>query len=239
MRYWFFFVLLCGGLLWGAERWRARGDERWSVIAPGVEMRTLRVPGENSGSVVALRMAPERVRVATGAMLDAEGWRARGGALAAVNGGFFDAEGKSLGLRIANEKLVSRLHGKSWGVFYVRRGRAAIVPTSDFALKRGIREAVQCGPRLVEEGRALRLKNQWARRTGIGVTPSGKVVIAVADGEVSLPHWAALWASPSGLNCPNALNLDGGSSTQLALRTKNRRLLLQGGRTVPDAVLVF
>jgi exopolysaccharide biosynthesis protein len=239
MRHWFLLVIFCGALAWGATRWLARGDEGWATIAPGVEMRTLRAPGEQGkGSVVALRVEPSRVKIAVGAAREAEEWRKTGGALLAVNGGYYDAEGKSLGLRVANGRKISRLHGKVWGVFYTRRGRASIVPTSDFVWKSGIREAVQCGPRLVENGQVLKLKNQWARRTGIGVTREGKVVIAVADGEVSLPDWAKLWAARGGLNCVDALNLDGGPSSQLSLQTSTRRLHLRTGRAVPDAVLI-
>ena len=230
--------------MWGGNRWRARGDDGWRLIAPGVELRTLRSPGEDGAPIVAIRTTPNRIRIGgnanvPGGQLEADEWRRRAGAVAAVNGGYFDALGKSLGLRISNGKRLAPLHGKSWGVFYVRNGKAAIVPTTDFKMRRSIREAVQCGPRLVEDGRPLQLKKQWARRTALGVTRDGKVIVAVSDGDLSLPAWASLWASSSGLNCRDALNLDGGSSTQLSLQTSSRQLHLRSGRAVPDAVLIY
>lgn len=232
---WFLLVLLCGVLAWGADRLRAGSTKAWTTIAPEVELRNFQSHG---GSVVALRTTAEHIRVITGTPREADEWRKLGGALAATNGGFFDAENKPLGLRASKGKRLSPVHGKSWGVFYTRGGQAHIVPTSDFVWKDGIREAVQCGPRLVENGKVLRLKNQWARRTGLGIRRDGRIVLAVADNDMSLPDWAALWADANGFNCVDALNLDGGPSSQLALETKTQSLHLRSGRTVPDAVLI-
>lgn len=244
MKRWFFLVLLGGFLVWGTNRLRARTDDGWSVVAPGVEMRTLRASDESGATVVALRTTPNRVHIAadaaaTGEQLEAEAWRRRGGALAAVNGGYFDAAYKPLGLRIAKGRKVTPLHGTMWGVFSIRSGKASIVTTEAFKMRRDIQEAVQCGPRLVMNGQVQSLKMQWARRTGIGVMQGGKVIIAVADGEMSLPAWAALWAAPDGLNCRNALNLDGGPSSQLALKTATRHVNLRSGRPVSDAILIY
>jgi len=239
----FLLVLVLGGLVFFSGRWRAHSRAPWTPIAPGVEMRTFHagqggVPSQSGVAVVALRTAPARVHVATGASLNAEEWRHRTAALAAVNGGFFDEAGRSLGLRIARGRRITRLHGTNWGVFSVRNGRAAIVRTRDFKMRSGIREAVQCGPLLVLAGRRMDLKPQWARRTGIGIQRDGRVIVAVTDGSLSFKDWAALWAARDGLNCRDALNLDGGSSTQLALKTRERSLDISAGREVPDAVII-
>ena len=92
MKRWFLLVLLCGLVVWGGNRWRARGDDGWSLVAPGIEMRTLRASGPHGAPVVALRADPARIHVAAdagapGEQIEAEVWRQRGGALAAVNGG--------------------------------------------------------------------------------------------------------------------------------------------------------
>ncbi len=243
MRYWFLLVFLFGALAWGRHHWRSPGEDVWATIAPGVELRLLRAPGSNnSSSVVALRTTPEHLRVVSGTPRQAEEWRKANKALAAVNGGFFDAQDKPLGLRASGGKRLSVLHGKMWGVFFTRGSKshpqAQIMPTEKFVWKSDMREAVQCGPRLVENGKVLKLKFQWARRTGMGIQRDGKVVIAVADSDVSLPEWAKFWAAPAGLNCRDALNLDGGPSSQLSLQTPSRRLHLRSGRAVPDAVLI-
>lgn len=242
MRYWFLLVFLFGAAAWGRHHWRSSGENGWSKVAPGIEMRLLQAPGSsNANSVVALRTTPEHLRIVSGTPREIEEWRKESKALVAINGGFFDAQDKSLGLRASGGKRLNALHGKAWGVFYTRgkkNPKAQIVPTEKFAWKSDMREAVQCGPRLVENGKVLKLKFQWARRSGIGIQRDGKVVIALADSDVSLPEWAKFWAAPDALNCPNALNLDGGPSSQLSIQTPSRRLHLRSGRTVPDAILI-
>lgn len=223
-------------------------EGEWSEIAPGVELR--RFSWEDSGHkspVVALRVAPSRLQVAVGARgqaLEAPAWRAQAGALAAVNGGFFDAEGRSLGVRLSAGKLVSGPHGSRWSVFRVKKtaqqGEAKIISASEFrdALSRGVRyeAAVQCGPLLVSEGRLGSFKDQWDRRTGLGIDKAGRVIVAACDDVLSLRGWALCFAR--GLGCPDALNLDGGSSTQMSLLAGTERVEWAGGRSVPDAVVI-
>ena len=223
----------------GFAQWRRPTRAAWTQIAPGVELRKLRLstPG-GASQIVAIRTLPRHVHVATGARLDATAWRQREAAVMAVNGGFFDENGKSLGLRVSGGERVSPVRGTRWGIFYVRGHLAHIVAPAAFKPRPDIHEAVQCGPRLVVQGQIMQLKPQWARRTGIGIQHDGHVIVAVADGETSFQDWAALWSSPTGLNCPNALNLDGGSSTQMALKTRAVSLEISGGRTVPDAVII-
>lgn len=231
----------------------------WKQVAPGVEMRRWNAANEGGTvGVAALRVAPSRIRIAAGATLDAASWRQKFGAVAALNGGFFDPSGRSLGLRVARGKRLHPLRAADWGVFFVNERsanegsaseranskQARIVHTRDFKSRRGVAEAIQCGPRLVVNGRPLRLKPQWARRTGIGVRRDGRVVVAIADGAMSFRAWAALWAARDGLNCRDALNLDGGGSTQMSLGPPHtggkpvQRLEIGGAWPVPDAVVI-
>ncbi|MDF2439505.1 MAG: hypothetical protein JWN98_489 [Abditibacteriota bacterium] len=238
-------LILCVVLAasWRGLMWRANDRAHWTTVASGVEMRRfdasehgLRVP------IVAFRVAPERLHIAVGNSLSATSWRRKEKAIAAMNGGYFDVTDRSLGLRVSDGRQVASLHGKRWSVFRIKNGAAAILPASDVAaaLKRGVRyqQAVQCGPMLVRDGKVGTFKAQWARRTGLGVTRDNRVILAVADGQLSLLAWAQLWAARDGLNCPNALNLDGGSSTQLSLRTSKSTLEIASGRPVPDALVI-
>ena len=156
----------------------------------------------------------------------------------AINGGFFDENHQSLGIRIADGRQLSDSSGSKGGVFYVQATGAHIVASTDFVANSQMTQAVQCGPRLVEHGKSQQLKSQFARRTGIGIQRDGRVVLAVADSQMSLPEWARLWASPEGLNCIEALNLDGGPSTQFSLHTETRSEDIHGGWPVPDVVVI-
>jgi uncharacterized protein YigE (DUF2233 family) len=196
-----------------------------------------------AAQVIAFRAEPGRIRVAGNApggtqQLTASQWRQRTGALVAVNGGFFDAQGRSLGVRIADGRRLARRHEADWGVFVIRNGKASIIHTRDFKSRVGVTEAVQCGPRLVVNGRLVKLKEQWARRTALGVQRDGRVIVAIADGAISFKDWATIWQSKDGFNCPNALSLDGGGSTQLSVKTRRVTMEISGNTSVPDAIII-
>ena len=57
-------------------------------------------------------------------------------------------------------------------------------------------------------------------RNGVGVRADGKVIFAMSRAEVSFDAFARLFRD--GLNCPNALFLDGGSAASLYARSLNR-----------------
>lgn len=136
-------------------------------------------------------------------------------ALFAVNGGYFDERGRPLGLLVSQSRPLNRLRRTDWGVLSVDGGgRAALVHTRDYKPKATTEFAMQAGPRLVVDGEILKLKPQWDRRTAIGITTDPhRVVIVVTRTAVSLDALAHLFKDA--LGCPFALNLDGGSSTQL------------------------
>jgi hypothetical protein len=52
-------------------------------------------------------------------------------------------------------------------------------------------------------------------------------------------HFLALPRSAGGLGCRNALNLDGGQSTQLHAALPGLSLEMRGGAAVPNALVVI
>jgi uncharacterized protein YigE (DUF2233 family) len=173
----------------------------------------------------------------TGKPTTADVWRTREKALVAVNGAFFDASLRSLGARVSDGHVRLRPAGKG-DIFVVRNGRASIISARKFRVRRGLTQAIQCTPRLVENGRVVKLKDQWARRTALGIARDGRVVMAIADGAISLRDWAKIWASSDGLACRDAISLDGGGSTQLSVQTPRARFQIDGATSVPDAVVI-
>ena len=243
MRRWVFsFLLLCALVALGARplvRWLRHNRSPWSEISRGVEMRRFAaVEKGGAANIVAFRVAPSRVHIATGRIADASQWRRSERALVAVNGAYFDSELKSLGLRVADGRTRVRWHRTDGGVFVVRRGRAELVAARTFKMRRGTTQAVQCSPRLVVGGKLKTFKEQWARRTAIGIARDGRVVVAVADGAIAFKDWAKIWESPDGLNCRDALSLDGGGSTQLSVATARAKMEIGGATPVPDAIVI-
>ncbi len=140
-------------------------------------------------------------------------------AIVAVNGGFFDERARSLGLLVDRGIVLNPLRKADWGVFFVSKSsrRARLVHTRQWAsrARSSLPEfAIQAGPRLVVEGRPLSFKSQRARRTVLGIRPGGKeVVLVVFSQPILTAELARQMMVP--LGCTYALNLDGGSSTQL------------------------
>ncbi|KTC73070.1 hypothetical protein Lbir_1122 [Legionella birminghamensis] len=160
-------------------------------------------------------------------------------ALLTINGGFFDQEFKPLGLRIKNRQLKSPLKQISWwGIFYIRNDKPYITNVRQFRRDNQIEFAVQSGPRLLINGQIPPLKPGRAERTALGITPDGEVIILVTDNAaLSTIELAQIMKAPP-LNCLNALNLDGGSSSQLHAQIDSFHLNVHGFSNVSDAVIV-
>ena len=143
------------------------------------------------------------------------------------NAGMFDAALKPVGLYVEQGRQLVHIktrsgygnfHMKPNGIFYIAAGRAAVAETQAFLKQRPQADlATQSGPMLVINGR-LHPRFDWGStslkaRNGVGVRANGKVIFAISQGEVSFDAFARLFRD--GLNCPNALFLDGGSASSL------------------------
>lgn len=164
-------------------------------------------------------------------------------ALVAINGGFFDPDKNPLGLRMKKGEVKHNPKKTSWwGVFYVENGKPAIVPLSQFKTSPQVDFALQAGPRLVINGTIPSLKPGNHERSAIGITRDNKVIIAVTENALlTTTQLATVLQSPEnkgGLNCRNALNLDGGSSSQLYANVADFNLHLPNYRQVTDAIVV-
>lgn len=238
-------VLVVAGIgIWLYTNYLKPRTATWQSLSPGIEWKKKQIKSagflNSDVEVAVLRLDPSRLHVETGKPQTAEEWRQSTNSIAAVNGGFFDENNHSLGLRQSHGKELSSLRRANWGVFFVQDGKARIVHTRDFQKvdQNTITEAIQCGPRLVVDGHPTDLKEQWARRTGIGVTATGKVLVAVCDSELPLRQWAQFWAAKDGLHCQQALNLDGGGSSQLFLKSDVITDQIDGLWPVPDAIVI-
>ena len=168
--------------------------------------------------------------------------------IAAINTHFFDPEEQPLGIIISDGKLTNRMHrGGSLltGVFYIQKDKPQIVHRSQFIPANNVRLALQAGPRLVEAGKPLQLKspNAISRRSGIAVTKDGEIVMfatILRFPGASLQQIQDMLLDPR-LAITDALNLDGGGSSQLFVR-KNSALpeetFITGGDVVPVGLVV-
>jgi len=146
----------------------------------------------------------------------------------AMNAGMFEDDLSPVGLYIEDGRQrhradlregASNFHLRPNGVFYVGDGAAGVAETQRF-LAEGpkARFATQSGPMLVLDGRIhpkiLPTGASEKIRNGVGVRDGAIVSFAISDEPVTFYAFAKLFRD--GLNCPNALFLDGTISSLYA-----------------------
>lgn len=241
-------LIICLGVVSGADA----ASRPWSTLEAGMEYRKLTfapASGETAGAIHFFRIDPKRWKLrmvsaqqfnrdsATVKFLAQEG-RAR----LAINGGFFNIDFKPMGLRISDGVQTNGLRSVSWwGILAVVLDRPQVFSMRDYAPARPPEFAIQAGPRLVVNSSIVStLKEGLDQRSGIGVTAEGQIVIAVTDRAwISLTEFAQWMRSSEGGGCTNALNLDGGHSSQLYYANRLAEISVENTSTIADAVGVF
>jgi len=151
-------------------------------------------------------------------------WRDEHNALAVVNGGFFTPEYLALGLTISAGQAEgsSREFG---GMFAV--DAASIASIRDLGQQpydggEALTEGLQSFPLLIRPGgevAQIEENGERARRSAVAVDSAGRVLLIVAPtNDWTLQDLADALAA-SDLQIESALNLDGGSSTGMLLRS--------------------
>jgi uncharacterized protein YigE (DUF2233 family) len=128
-------------------------------------------------------------------------------------------------VHVSTRSGYGNFHMKPNGVFYISGDKAAVAETRAFLKQRPQADlATQSGPMLVINGRLHprfdRNSASLKARNGVGVSTNGNIIFAISQGEVSFDAFARLFRD--GMNCPNALFLDGGSAASLYSPSLNR-----------------
>lgn len=229
-------LLVCCFLLSGSSSLHSG----WKGVESGLEFKRL----EDTATSL-FRIDPRKFRFDLllasdykAPVLTAHSYRERSGAILVINGGFFDETFRSLGLLQRRGQVMNPVRNASWGVFLLggKDGREpSIVSRSDWRPER-TSLAIQAGPRLVVNGRLPSFKESIpARRSAIGITRDGFIEIALSESALTLRDWALLMQK----YCVQALNLDGGGSSQISVALPGFSLEVAGLTAVPNAVAVF
>lgn len=231
--------LLFSSFLYAADNWRE--------LSPGIEYQDLEGGLLTPWSHVhafRIDLKQNQLALVTAKTMDlknasADQFAAHSQALLSINGGFFDHEFNPLGLRINHKKMENPLKRISWwGIFYVRNNQAYISSVKRFSHDGDIDFAVQSGPRLLIKGRIPSLKPGIADRSALGITADGKVIIVVSTTSAMSTYELARMLKRPPLSCTDAINLDGGSSSQLYAHINSFRLNVHGFSNVSDAIIV-
>ncbi|MEM7244342.1 MAG: phosphodiester glycosidase family protein [Acidobacteriota bacterium] len=216
----------------------------WRRVAPGLELREQVLDGSPTWL---LRVDPKQRRL--GAEVREPGflvgeWVDREGVLASLNANYFDAAGAPLGWAVVDGHERLKPNRRGWGLFHVDDAGRAGISRAASPPGGSITTAVQAGPLLVEAGTAnSRLRPARARRSFVGIDARGRVVLGCSTRSIDLPTLARLLAATpdgGGLGLRDALNLDGGSSSQLYCRDGREEgdLVVPGFARVPVVLTV-
>lgn len=243
-----FAIFFCGGISTASPK----PSYVWNKMADGIfytNYSFVHDDGQRT-SIYAFQVEPKKLRIdVLTAASESEGKSAeefakQNKALLAMNGGFFTPSHKSIGLIVKDGKELNPIHKTSWwSVFAIAGDRPAIYANKDFKNAKGVRMALQVGPRLVIDGTIPKLKEGASTRSAVGITADGKVIFMITAGPgISLNEVArrmSLSRYEGGLECPNAMALDGGGSSQLYAKIGKFELSLPGISKVPNGLAVF
>jgi exopolysaccharide biosynthesis protein len=165
--------------------------------------------------------------------------------IAGINANFFDEFENALGLVVNDGITINKVHQGGLllsGIFLVQENKPSIIHKS--AISQYQPEiAIQSGPRLIAKGEALKVKDPKARsrRSGIAITKDGNVLIYATLLRFPGASFEEIQNMLLQLNVTDALNLDGGGSSQLYVLKNNAfadDVLISGGDTIPVALVV-
>jgi uncharacterized protein YigE (DUF2233 family) len=146
----------------------------------------------------------------------------------AMNAGMYAQDQSPVGLYVENRRKfhepdtrggATNFHMKPNGVFWIGEGVAGVSETNRYLVSPpAARYATQSGPMLVVDGKIhpkIRPNGTSQKiRNGVGSCNGGAVIFAIAEEPVTFDAFARLFRD--GLNCPNALFLDGSVSSLYA-----------------------
>jgi hypothetical protein len=230
----------------------------WKTIQKGLEFRKIIMGRLESGYEIEfklLRMDSQIIvpRVLSAASFqlksaNAKTFAEKAGAIAAINANYFDEKGRPLAYLKTAEKEINRSvskHRLYTGVFGVSETGPFVTHRDEFQPQQAS-AALQSGPLLLHRRAPVELMGglgRYARRSVIATDKEGRVIIGVADGVIgglSFSELQELFVQPRWqLDAVELLNLDGGGSAQLYVKSGKFEEWLPGTSEVPVAIGFF
>jgi len=225
-------------------------DTGWLLAAPGVETRRLRASVAGRETAISLvRLDPRQVRFRVGyapeAPLPLASWAERAGAQVAINGGFFDADGRSVALLVHDGQFEGSSYVGQGGMFAVSpEGAVWLQSLADqpFDPNVPLAQALQGWPMLVKPGLGASYRaedDDRARRSALGLDHGGRVVLVVAAAPAFTLSEFSAWLAVADLELESAVNLDGGASSGLIVRSDSASERIEPFVPLPIVLLVL
>lgn len=238
------------------------GDVKWSKLANGLSLGELYVSDTPliSAQVILLKadlsiFNPKVIRATevTRKGSDIASLCQSVKAKICINASFFDEQGEALGIVISRGSLHKKLHnggGTLTGVFQIASEKISIVHRKQFT-PHGVSEAFQAGPRLISNGSPIKFRlapTSYSRRSAVCTTSNNTLVFAIVTSSITgitLKQLQQILLIPE-LDCLDALNLDGGGSSQLYVsdelpgaKSNNKPIVISGRDNVPIVLGLF
>ncbi|NTV65461.1 MAG: phosphodiester glycosidase family protein [Oscillochloris sp.] len=229
----------------------APADSGWIGAAPGVELRRMRVElGVGLMALVRIvRLDPARVRFQVGYAPDSPRtltrWVEQSGALAAINGGFFDEQNRTVSLLVLGGQPVGESYSGRGGMFAVAQDGSLQLrglAEAPYGPNEALAEALQGWPLLVRPGGTLAYTfedDERARRSALAIDRAGHVLLIASPSTTFTLAELAAWLAGSDLEIDAAVNLDGGSSTALTLSAQGAREHVEAFVPLPIVLLAL
>lgn len=227
----------------------ASQSEDWQTVDAGMELRTLRlVAGDRSGFVTVVRLDPKAYKISVKYDVDNPGrvreWFEALKPLAVINGGYFDENGRPTALVIFD----GIRRGDSYTGF---GGMIVINSQGEFELRslreqpfdpnEEIQQAMQSSPMLIQPGGVVsdfEEDQDRSRRTVIARDSQGRILLIASNTLIFTLSEFAQALKASDLELDAALNMDGGRSTGLFLRTPAASVAIDSIEKVPLVLTV-
>jgi uncharacterized protein YigE (DUF2233 family) len=222
----------------------------WNQWAPGVELRYEHWKGASNydDTVTIARFDLHSIHISIGYQpdqpLSLHSWMQQTNALAVINGGFFNAKNQAVALLVSN--------GQTYGTSYSGFGGMLSVDNQGHISLRSLRDqpydpnneqleqATQASPMLIIGGQRTQFQaDASARRWSvIAMDKQGRLLLIVSPSMAfSLNELADLLAS-SDLSLETAMNLDGGSSTGLYVKSGNQKVTIDALTSLPIVIII-
>jgi len=230
----------------------------WRDLEKGVAVRTVVLERSQPNYTIELKLARFNSQLITARVLDSGDFQLRSAnaktfaeksqAIAAINANYFDERGRPLAYLRTRAKEVNRIlskHALYTGIFGIGESGPFVTHRDEFAPAQAS-EALQSGPLLLHRGFPVAVSadlGRFARRAVIGIDKTGAVLVAVADavlGGLGLAELQKIFVdSRWHIDAIELLNLDGGGSAQLYIKSGKFEEWLPGTSEVPVAIGFF
>lgn len=230
----------------------------WRPVQNGVERRRMTLLRSEPSYTMELRLLRFDPKIIGARVLSsgdfqtksatARSFVEKSGALAAINGNYFDERGRPLAYLKTADKEINRTvskHPLYTGIFAILDGTPMVMHRDAFVPAQAS-EALQSGPLLLSRGAPVETMpglGRYARRTVLGTDKDGRIVIAVTDavlGGLSFVELQDIFSNAKWqIVTEELLNLDGGGSAQLYFKSGKLEESVAGTSEVPVAIGFF